>query len=100
MGRDPRRRRRLNHELPLPPILLTPGLRLESWGTTDDGSYFALVSRRPKRMIVIYVYGANVVFEYTMLDPATKTMTTYRGHHGDPEFDQRLRISGLESTET
>ena len=87
-------------EIELPPILQTPGLRMLGMGTTDRGLYFKLGSKHPKRMIAIVVHGAQVFYEYTMLDPETRTMQTYRGPYGDPEKDEPTGLDGLEHLPT
>jgi len=55
-----------------------------------------LESRRPKRLIGIVIHGEGVLFEYSIPDPTTRTMLTYRGTHGDPELDEQVRITGAD----
>lgn len=80
----------------MPPILRTPGLRLIKMGTTNRGVYFLIGSRRPKRQIAIVVHGERVFYTYTILDPETKTMVSYKGTHGDPTKDEQTDLDGLD----
>lgn len=83
---------------PLPPILATPGLRLLEIGEDEKGAYlkFGATRRRVREVTVYLMTGVKVEWQYvySMWDPTTRTVTTYRGKHGDPTKDRRINIQG------
>lgn len=83
---------------PLPPILLTPGLRLIEMGTNRQGTYLKFgVDNNDVREITIYMISPGPTtwkYVYSMWDEATRTVITYRGKHGDPTKDRRVGIRG------
>jgi hypothetical protein len=78
--------------LPLPPILRTPGLKLTGLRADDQGNQY-LIFTTPRRkepvMVAVRVVGpGGFVYVYTVIDHDTHTMTTYVGPYGDPTKDK------------
>lgn len=83
----------------LPPILQLRGLRLVEIGENKKGAYlkFAL-NRRKVREVTVYMQATGPVqwiYEYSMWDPTTRTVISYRGRWGDPTKDKRTEIRGI-----
>jgi hypothetical protein len=74
-------------------------LRLESWGTTEQGHpYFRFRAvRGAVREIVLYITTdrpTHVMFAYSIWEGSTHTLTSYHGPFGDPELDELGDLEG------
>lgn len=86
----------------LPPIFVTPDLRLVGLGLNPDGTSwmrFTTIGRssNPVREAVVTVRASTkFVFEYSIYDASLQTINQYRGEYGDPTRDEWLGSFGLQ----
>jgi hypothetical protein len=71
----------------LPPIMRTPGLRLDAILKHDGDTVLRFTTRNPGVEVVLIVAQRDVMYGYGITDPTTNTVTYYHGPHGDPERD-------------
>ena len=85
-------------EHPLPPVLLSPGLKLIEIGEDDKGAYLKFAAMRGRvRMVTCYLLADGPIrweYAYAIYDPSTKTVVSYQGRHGDPGKDKRIDMRG------
>jgi hypothetical protein len=75
----------------LPPIMQTPGLKLVTIGTTNDGrQYLKFITSRRRVPVVIIITNdpTALVYAYNLYDEETHTTQWYIGTYGDPTHDQ------------
>ena len=84
----------------LPPILQTPGLRLIEIGNNEKGAYLKFaVDENDVREVTVYMQAVGPVkwmYEYSIWDEATRTVSSYKGRRGDPTRDRRTEIRAIE----
>lgn len=85
----------------IPPIMLTPGLRLVDITYDEDGcirmKFFASATSKVREVTVIIMTDqpTRVEYGYAIWDRTTSTVVTYRGPYGDPRRDELGPMFGV-----